>query len=78
MLNLYSVEVGSSSDVVGYPKTRNPRGTNPTLWYPTRILVIFVPKTRKSGGKPDFFDTRAQTEPEKHYPNPSFATRLHH
>ena len=68
------------SDVVGYPKTRNPRGKNPTLSYPnptqpeklypnpypTRILVTFVMKTWKT---PTFFI------PE---PNPNLATRLHH
>ena len=33
-------------------------------------------KQETLGEKPDFFDTRP--EPEKQYPNPTFATRLHH
>ena len=61
------------SDVVGYPKTRNPRGKTPTFWYPNPKNGTRTPgQPEFCTENPDYFGTRP--EPDFCYPTTPLPT----
>ena len=68
-----------------YSGTRKPetRGNYPTFLKPEpdpnpKNATRTQTRPKNPRELPDFFDTRTRPEPKKCYPNPTFATRIHH